>query len=106
VDSYEREVCLCFHVPLGKLIKHCRIEEPKVASQLAECYGAGTGCGWCRPFLEHIFREMKEGRIPEITMTEEEYHRLRREYHRKTGYRGGSGEVGEAEEGPAQPPSS
>jgi hypothetical protein len=22
---------------------------------LAECYGAGTGCGWCRPFLKRLF---------------------------------------------------
>ena len=28
-----------------------------MASQLSQCYGAGTGCGWCRPFLEKMLRE-------------------------------------------------
>jgi hypothetical protein len=22
---------------------------------LADCHGAGTGCGWCRPFLKKLF---------------------------------------------------
>jgi hypothetical protein len=24
---------------------------------LAECFGAGTGCGWCRPFLRQLFAQ-------------------------------------------------
>ncbi len=49
------ELCLCFHVTRRKLIQYVRIHRPTVASQLSECFGAGTGCGWCRPYLKQIF---------------------------------------------------
>jgi NAD(P)H-nitrite reductase large subunit len=51
----DEDVCLCFHVSKRKLIQFVRVERPRRASQLSECGGAGTGCGWCRPFLERIF---------------------------------------------------
>jgi bacterioferritin-associated ferredoxin len=46
------ELCLCFHVTLRKVINYIRIQRPVHASQLADCYGAGTGCGWCRRYLQ------------------------------------------------------
>lgn len=49
------EVCLCFHVTRRKLENWIRLERPQVAAQLSECFGAGTGCGWCRPFLKRLF---------------------------------------------------
>ncbi len=49
------DICLCFHVSRRKVEQYVRVNRPSVASQLSECYGAGTGCGWCRPFLERIF---------------------------------------------------
>jgi len=51
------ELCLCFHVTKRKVVNFLRIEKPQRAGQLAECFGAGTGCGWCRPFLEKLFAE-------------------------------------------------
>jgi bacterioferritin-associated ferredoxin len=45
------ELCLCFHVTQRKVVNFLRVERPRVASQMSECFGAGTGCGWCRPFL-------------------------------------------------------
>lgn len=51
------ELCLCFHVTKRKVIQFIRVRKPKVASQLSECYGAGTGCGWCRPFLRRLMEE-------------------------------------------------
>jgi NAD(P)H-nitrite reductase large subunit len=51
----DQEICLCFHVSLRKLQQFLRVEKPRRASQLHECFGAGTGCGWCRPFLEQLF---------------------------------------------------
>jgi NAD(P)H-nitrite reductase large subunit len=51
------ELCLCFHVSKRKVINFVKVTRPRRAGQLSECYGAGTGCGWCRPFLERIFRE-------------------------------------------------
>jgi NAD(P)H-nitrite reductase large subunit len=51
------ELCLCFHVSKRKVIQYIRVNKPTVASQLSECYGAGTGCGWCRPFLKRLMEE-------------------------------------------------
>lgn len=49
------ELCLCFHVTQRKVVNFIRLEKPKRAAQLSECFGAGTGCGWCRPFLRRLF---------------------------------------------------
>ena len=53
----DQELCLCFHVTRRKVVQYIRAQKPVVASQLSDCYGAGTGCGWCRPFLERLMRE-------------------------------------------------
>lgn len=50
------ELCLCFHVTKRKVINFLRVERPQRESQLSECHGAGTGCGWCRPFLTKLFQ--------------------------------------------------
>ena len=50
------EICLCFHVTLRKVVNHIRIEKPALPSQLSECFGAGTGCGWCRPYLRRLMQ--------------------------------------------------
>ena len=55
------ELCLCFHVTQRKVANYIRIEKPRRVAQLSECYGAGTGCGWCRPFLERMFSAAQEG---------------------------------------------
>ena len=49
------ELCLCFHVSKRKVINYLRIEQPRRVAQLSGCHGAGTGCGWCRPFLKQLF---------------------------------------------------
>ncbi|TWU26936.1 BFD-like [2Fe-2S] binding domain protein [Novipirellula galeiformis] len=51
------ELCLCFHVTRRKVVQFIRVQKPKRASQLSECFGAGTGCGWCRPFLRKLMDE-------------------------------------------------
>jgi bacterioferritin-associated ferredoxin len=56
------ELCLCFHVTKRKVINFLRIERPARSGQLSECFGAGTGCGWCRPYLRRLFEEAT-GRI-------------------------------------------
>lgn len=48
------ELCLCFHVSKRKVLNFLRVRRPRVASQLSECGGAGTGCGWCVPFLKKL----------------------------------------------------
>lgn len=73
------ELCLCFHVTLRKVHNYCRIEKPKRASQLSECGGAGTGCGWCRPFLLRIFENQQHAEGAEIPDSQA-YHRERAAY--------------------------
>src|SRR5258706_12598557 len=51
------EICFCFHVNLRKVRSFCRVEQPKVASQISECLSAGTGCGWGRPMLRKIHQQ-------------------------------------------------
>lgn len=75
------KVCLCFHVTRRKLVNFVRLHRPKVPSQLSECGGAGTGCGWCVPFLKQIHRLGTEGSEVE-SLSPEEYARRRAEYVR------------------------
>ena len=51
------ELCLCFHVTKRKVLNYLRVHQPRVASQLSECGGAGTGCGWCVPFLKKLHKQ-------------------------------------------------
>ena len=60
-DPGQQEVCLCFHVTRRKLENFLRIERPPWLSQLSECQGAGTGCGWCRPVLQRLFAKFRGG---------------------------------------------
>lgn len=67
------ELCLCFHVTKRKVINYLRVEKPARVGQLADCFGAGTGCGWCRPYLRRLFEEARTGQTsaePELTRTE------------------------------------
>lgn len=80
----DAKVCYCFHVSRRKLVNFTRINKPKVASQLSECGGAGTGCGWCIPFLKQIFQNSVAGGETELELlTPEEYERRRAAYIRE-----------------------
>lgn len=50
-------ICHCHHVSLGKLWHFARRVGPSRPSQMSECLGAGTGCGWCIPILKRIHQE-------------------------------------------------
>jgi len=80
------ELCLCFHVTKRKVANFLRIEKPKRVGQLADCFGAGTGCGWCRPFLERMFVAASAGdsESAELPMPEQ-YARQRGDYVRSGG---------------------
>ena len=80
--NLDDKICYCFHVSRRKLVNWSRMYEPKVASQLSECGGAGTGCGWCIPFLKQIFKQATEPDVEgEIeTLSAEEYAKRRAEY--------------------------
>jgi NAD(P)H-nitrite reductase large subunit len=82
--NLDDKVCYCFHVSRRKLVNYTRIHQPKVASQLSECGGAGTGCGWCIPFLKQIFRQGCSQEAAELDeITPENYERLRAQYIRE-----------------------
>lgn len=74
------DVCLCFRVSKRKLLAYLRTQQPVVASQLSQCGGAGTGCGWCVPFLKRLFEQQ------ELSQSAEEYANQRAAY-RETGER-------------------
>jgi len=80
----DAKVCLCFHVSRRKLVNFTRLHQPRVASQLSECGGAGTGCGWCIPFLKQIFQQSLDGGVIELEqLTPEDYERRRASYVRE-----------------------
>lgn len=80
------EMCLCFHVTKRKVLNFLRVEKPRRAGQLSECFGAGTGCGWCRPFLRRCFEAAVEGgAVKPDEPTAEEYARQRARYVRAGG---------------------
>jgi NAD(P)H-nitrite reductase large subunit len=77
----DAEVCLCFHVTRRKLLSFLRREQPRVASQMSGCGGAGTGCGWCVPFLTQLF-EKNGGPTDLDHVAAEEYARRRKQHIR------------------------
>jgi bacterioferritin-associated ferredoxin len=79
----DAKVCYCFHVTRRKLINFIRQCRPKVPSQLSECGGAGTGCGWCIPFLRQMHQQAAGGGTIELEqIPPEEYERRRAAYVR------------------------
>ncbi len=79
----DAKVCYCFHVTQRKLVNFIRIRKPRVPSQLAECGGAGSGCGWCIPFLKQLHRQAVEGGATELEcLSPQDYERRRAAYIR------------------------
>lgn len=56
-------VCLCFGVSLRKIQSYLAREDPQVASLISECLGAGTGCGWCVPYLKNLHEQHQSGKL-------------------------------------------
>ncbi len=79
----DEELCLCFHVTKRKEINYLRIERPQRPGQLSECFGAGTGCGWCRTYLRHLFDAANRADSTDAELpTAEEYAQMRGRYVR------------------------
>lgn len=75
------QVCYCYHVSYRKLDHFAKRTKPKRASQLTECLGAGTGCGWCIPFLEKIFAASQSPDADAVVdLSPEEYAKARQSY--------------------------
>ena len=75
------ELCLCFHVSRRKVANFIRIERPVRASQISDCSGAGTGCGWCRPLLQKMFdNAVQQGKTASVLPSAKEYSQMRKNY--------------------------
>jgi NAD(P)H-nitrite reductase large subunit len=74
----DQPLCLCFDVSRRKVVQFIETQKPKLPSQLSECFGAGTGCGWCRPYL----RQLWESECPETESLPEsaDYASMRKDY--------------------------
>ncbi len=84
----DREICLCFHVSRRKIENFIRINQPKRPAQLSECFGAGTGCGWCRSYLTLLFEahrnELNDGSSVNLSIpSSESYQQMRQVYREK-----------------------
>ena len=79
------KLCLCFHVTKRKVVNFLKVNRVRRASQLSECYGAGTGCGWCRPFLVRLF-EASENQQADDLPTADQYAQDRASYVRSVSY--------------------
>ncbi len=73
-------ICYCFHITKRKILNFQRIHKPRRASQLSECGGAGTGCGWCVSFLRRYFEEANNPQPLDDSLTPDEYAKQRGEY--------------------------
>ena len=83
----DAHVCLCFHISQRKIVNYFRRERPPVASLINRDLPAGTGCGWCVPFIEHLHEQvMADAEQPDLAVDESEYASGRVSF-RKTGRR-------------------
>ncbi len=73
-------ICYCFHISKRKVFNFLRIHHLRRASQLSECGGAGTGCGWCVPFLKRYFEDANNPDATTDSLTPDEYARQRGDY--------------------------
>jgi BFD-like [2Fe-2S] binding domain. len=75
------ELCYCFHVSCRKVMNFLRVHQPRRPSQLSECGGAGTGCGWCVPYLKKCFQNYQDGKsVVDEQQKAEEYAAARAAY--------------------------
>ncbi len=79
----EDTVCYCFHVTQRKIVNFIRVHRPRRASQISECGGAGTGCGWCIRYLTRLFEASQAaGTGADDNLSADEYARGRAAYIR------------------------
>lgn len=74
-------LCYCFRITRRKIVNYVKRERPRRASQISQCFGAGSACGWCIPFLIKLHAEIVGDEvIDQDTMSAEEYEKMRMDY--------------------------
>lgn len=68
---------------LRKVRAFVRREEPRVASQISECLGAGTGCQWCVPFLRKLHAQWEAGEDMDLDVAPATYAARRSAYRKE-----------------------
>jgi hypothetical protein len=63
---------------MRKLVNYARRVRPDRPSRMTECLNAGTGCGWCIPFLIKIAQNPDAFGLEELTP--EDYAERRKSY--------------------------
>lgn len=76
--NLDDKICYCYGVSMRKLVNFARRERPQRSSQMSQCLGAGTGCGWCIPFLIKIAGDPDAFGVGELTP--DEYAAARKSY--------------------------
>lgn len=80
-------VCLCFRVSKRKIVNYYRRERPRVASLINRELPAGTGCGWCVPYLQRLHQQViADEPDPDLPVDPQTYAAKRQSY-RDTGDR-------------------
>jgi NAD(P)H-nitrite reductase large subunit len=78
------KICYCYNVSLRKLVNFARQRPLRRPSQMSDCLGAGTGCGWCIPVLKRIFEAAADpagaDTEPRIEGESEDYAARRQDY--------------------------
>ena len=103
----DARLCYCFRITRRKVVNFVKQRRPRRASQISECFGAGTGCGWCIPFLIRIHREIVGEEVVEADdITPQEYEAMRARYRTDVaaGERERNEHLGEPPEAPNAPP--
>lgn len=72
------KICYCYGVSLRKLVNFSRRVKPNPPSRMTECLNAGTGCGWCIPFLVKIAHDPDAF---DVDLTPDQYAEKRKEYN-------------------------
>ncbi len=78
--NHDDDICYCYHVSMRKLVNFARRVRPEQASRMTECLNAGTGCGWCIPFLIKIAADPDAFAVDDLSS--EEYAERRKGYIR------------------------
>ena len=85
--NLDDDICYCYHVPLRKLQNFALRTRPVRASQMSQCLGAGTGCGWCIPILKRIYEACRNdaAKVDQVVEMTPEQYAAARDAYRKSG---------------------